>query len=163
MATDAARWRYTVGRALEQARRGRGLSKREAASRAKFSEVVWRQLESGERQVAAGIRVPVNPKDETLEAAARAVGLDPAELFAMAGRPWDGGNVRWGQFAQQAAPDPLAAVHARLDDHERRLKALEATADDEPRLIAAKGDQEAAQDPGVTRRRPSPPAEQHDY
>ncbi len=33
--------------------------------------------------------VPVRPKDETLVAAAKAVGLDPSKLLASAGRSYD--------------------------------------------------------------------------
>lgn len=89
MANDAelARWE-AVGAKLSEARRARRLTKRAAAARAGFSEITWRNLEQGARQVAPGVMVPVSPKDETLEAAARAVDLDPGELFALAQRAY---------------------------------------------------------------------------
>jgi hypothetical protein len=62
------------------------LSKRAAASRAGFSEAVWRHLEEGKRQVGKGVAVPVNPQNRTLVSAAIAVGLDPDELLRLARR-----------------------------------------------------------------------------
>lgn len=73
---------------LAAARRQRGLSKRAAAREAGFSEALWRQLEDGERPVAPGVTVPANPRSETLESAARAVGLEPADVFAAAHREY---------------------------------------------------------------------------
>jgi len=62
------------------------MSKREAARRAGISEGLWRQLETGARPLAPGMTALVSPRDETLIAAADAVGLDPNELFRLAGR-----------------------------------------------------------------------------
>lgn len=76
-----------MGARLQNARTSKGLSKRRAAELAGFNEAVWRQLEEGERSVS-GVMVAVNPRDETLAAAAIAVGLDPADLFAIAGREY---------------------------------------------------------------------------
>lgn len=84
---EAARW-VAVGERLGEARRARRLTKRAAASRAGFSEITWRNLEQGARQAAPGVLIPVSPRDETLEAAARAVDIDPAELFELAQRPY---------------------------------------------------------------------------
>lgn len=79
-------WRQDVGSRIEQARVDRGLSKRAAAKLAGISEGLWRQLEEGERQAAPGVTVPVNPRDETLVLVARAVGLDPLDIFTAAQR-----------------------------------------------------------------------------
>lgn len=65
------------------------LSKRAAAAKAGFSEGLWRQLEAGERRVSGDITVPMNTRDENLRAAALAVGLEPAVVFATVGRTWD--------------------------------------------------------------------------
>ncbi len=88
---EATEWRRLVGTKLERARKARKLSKRAAAGLAGISEGLWRQLESGRRQVNRDVVVPVSPKDETLVAAARAVGLDPSKLLASAGRTYDPG------------------------------------------------------------------------
>lgn len=87
-----------VGQRLGTARRQLRISKREAARRAGFSDGQWRVLEAGRRIVAKGIVVPPNPKDETLQGAAEAVGIDPAELFRLVGR----------DFVAGATPPPPA-------------------------------------------------------
>lgn len=96
LATAAAEWDAAlawrrVGQLLGEARRSLRpkVSKREAARRAGFSEITWRQLEAGERQLTKGVKVPPSPKDETLEAAARAVGLDPGIVFSEVGRRYE--------------------------------------------------------------------------
>lgn len=86
---EADRW-YKVGQRLEEAREEVGISKRAAAKAAGFSETLWRQLESGERTLAKDLKVPPAPSNKNLEAAAVAVGIDPAELFALADRQYSG-------------------------------------------------------------------------
>jgi len=102
---DPQAWRTGPGRLLADARNALGWSKRQAAREAGFSEAMWRQLEEGERQVTQDVKVPVNPRDDTLLAAARAVGLEPAVVFAAAGRPYN-------------APPDLAAMDASGVDFE---------------------------------------------
>lgn len=63
------------------------LSKRAAARAAGFSDITWRNLESGERQIAKGVTVDPSPRDDTLLAACQAVSADPQTVFAAAGRP----------------------------------------------------------------------------
>lgn len=99
---EEERWRQ-VGSALGAARKRRGLTKREAARLAGFSDGQWRDLESGERSLGRGIKVPVNPKDSTLRAAAEAVDLDPAEIFAFAGRDYLPSNQAIGLAAASGA------------------------------------------------------------
>ncbi len=99
LSAKAERWRAGPGVLLEEARQARRLSKRGAAREAGFSESTWRQLEDGERQVTEDVRVPVNPRDDTLVAAARAVGIDPAVLFEAAGRPFRGPREPLGMDA----------------------------------------------------------------
>lgn len=69
-----------LGKALEQARKAAGLSGRQAAGQARFAAATWPNTiygsvpfkdESGVRRLR-----PVRPSDETVAAAARAVGLD---------------------------------------------------------------------------------------
>lgn len=107
-------WKATVGALLRNARTDKGLSKRKAATLAGFSEAVWRQLEEGERQIRPGVMAPANPRDETLGAAARAVGLPPEQVFDAAGRHY------------MATPLPEGPGHDRLSRLERRMDGLEA-------------------------------------
>jgi transcriptional regulator with XRE-family HTH domain len=65
-----------LGRLLEQARQGKGLSLRAAGERAGFSESRWRQL----------VNVGRGP-GKTVVAAALAVDADPAHALALAGIP----------------------------------------------------------------------------
>jgi len=69
--------------ALLEAARGR-VSKREAARRADISEGHWRAVVRG-YQLQGGVRIPANPRRETVIAMARAVGVDPAEALGSAG------------------------------------------------------------------------------
>lgn len=142
---DAQEWRDKVGAAL---RRARGqVSKREAARRAGFSEALWRQLETGEKSVAAGVVIPVSPRDETLEAAARAVGLDPADLFRLAGRKYHGPIVP--VVEGMSVEDRLAAIERRLAEQDQRNDRIEQLlaelreqssedGSDDPKVIAEK-------------------------
>lgn len=116
---DVAEWQTTVGDMLKRAR-GR-MSKRSAAARAGLSEGMWRQLEDGYRTVQAGMQVPVNPRDETLVAAARAVGLDPADVLHAAGRDYT------PPPEEDEEDEPSFAD--MLDDLDRRLTAVEALLD----------------------------------
>lgn len=114
----AERWRATVGTMLELARRERRLSKRAAAREAGFTEAVWRQLEQGHRSLQGQLLV-TNPRDDTLEAAALAVGLAPKRVFEAAGRPYVPSVVA-------VSTDRLrAAARAVLDGTTPHVSALE--------------------------------------
>ena len=118
----ADQWK-AVGARLGQARRSLRLSKRGAAQRAGFSEITWRQLEAGERQIARDVTTPVNPRDDTLAAAARAVNLDPAELFDIAGRDYDATMIELDAPAIDAS-EWQAAISARLESLEEEVRRL---------------------------------------
>ncbi|HEV2928631.1 MAG TPA: helix-turn-helix domain-containing protein [Propionibacteriaceae bacterium] len=112
---DIAQWRRDVGALLERARRERRLSKRAAAQKAGFSEALWRQLEDG-RRLINGVEVPANPRDDTLEAAARAVGLDPQAVFDAAQRDYVPlpDEVDRPESLSTYIEDRLAAIEERL-------------------------------------------------
>lgn len=111
-------WKRAVGSKFANARKARGMSKREAARTAGFDEAVWRQIEEGWRRVS-GVQVPANPRDENLAAAALAVGLDPAEIFEAVGRTWTGETLPgWRLEAGASGIDP--ETWADLDEDERR-------------------------------------------
>lgn len=107
-----------VGAALGQARRALKISKREAARRAGISEITWRTYETGMRQVTSDYHVPVSPRDDKLEAAAKAVELDPAVVFKIAGRPYDGALSP--APAADGPPAALSGKISRLSERDRR-------------------------------------------
>lgn len=76
-------WRESVGVLIESARGHESI--RAVSRRAGVDEALWRQVELGYRKVA-GMKVPANPRDRNLEAIARAVGLNPEEVFKAARR-----------------------------------------------------------------------------
>lgn len=115
---EASTWK-AVGAELGRAREALKLSKRAAANRAGFSEITWRQLEDGEKQIARNLKVPVSPKDETLAAAAEAVMLDPATLFELVGRTYDAPG-----FDQPPLPS-VAELAARIDAIDTKLERIE--------------------------------------
>lgn len=85
MDDEAQAWKE-AGQLLKEGRESVGLSKREAARVAGFSEITWRQLEDGERQISRGVKVPVSPKDETLAAAGIAARVVLEDLFRIVDR-----------------------------------------------------------------------------
>lgn len=100
-----------IGRRLGDARVKLGLSKREAARRSGLSDGAWRHLEAGVKYVGNAQVFP-NPKDENLIAAARAVEIDPTDLFNLARRPVPKDLI--------GAPEP-----ERLLEDLRRLSAMD--------------------------------------
>lgn len=84
---EAEQWRRGPGALLKRGRLQTGLSKRAIAAVAGFDEATWRQLEEGERTIA-GVKVPANPRDETLAAAAMAARVSVPELFRLAERSY---------------------------------------------------------------------------
>jgi hypothetical protein len=96
------------------------MSKRGAAEAAGFSEALWRQIEDGER-ITRGVSVPANPRDENLEAAAKAVGLDPADVFRAAGRTYEPSDEPLSADDEYAAlRDELERLGRRIDEMEQR-------------------------------------------
>ena len=115
---EFARWK-AVGWQLGNARRLKKLSKRRAADAAGISDITWRTLESGVRQLAPGVLLPASPRDETLEAAARAVDLDPAGIFELAGREYVAGDTDVAQ-----PPASLNERVSRLESSVGEIRAL---------------------------------------
>lgn len=125
--TDQSAWKE-IGRRIEAARLAMQpkMSKRAVARAANVSDIFYRQLVAGERQVAPGVVVPVNPRDENLAAVAYAVELDPRELFALAGREWD----------DRLAKEDEVSLAGRVDAVERRLERIEASVEEMVRRLA---------------------------
>lgn len=80
-------WREKVGRPLQARREPIFKSMRQASKAAGFTEGVWRQLESGKRQLAPGVVVSPSPAPETRAAVARVMQWEEGWLDALlAGR-----------------------------------------------------------------------------
>lgn len=60
-----AEWRAQVGQHVERRREALWPSRRRAADGSEVSEVVWRQIESGKRQLAKGVTRPPVPEERT--------------------------------------------------------------------------------------------------
>jgi transcriptional regulator with XRE-family HTH domain len=103
-----------VGAWIGGQREGLGLSRTEAARRARVANTTWRQIEAGEN---------LHPTDETLLRIARTLRLEPAEMMARCRRRYaDIPTIR--QVAPVGAPLDLLQVlesDGRLDDRSRRL------------------------------------------
>lgn len=122
---EAERWR-AVGERLRQAREAihPAVSKREAARRAGFAEITWRQLEAGERQIAKGLKVPMSATDSTVISAARALKIDPAELFEILGREYKGSPEPPPATDGAVSSEWVDAVEARLNRLEESVDAV---------------------------------------
>lgn len=131
-----------LGNELHHAREATGLSKREAALVAGFSEGTWRQLEAGNRRLY-GQDVKPNPSDDVLYAAAVAVRFSPELAFDIVSRRvpdrlreidpgdllmTDGRSVlqkirdrrpTLGESRHHLVPAALAGKLARLNDDQR--------------------------------------------
>lgn len=75
---------WPVGQRIRQAREELGISAREAARRAGIGDGTWRYMEIG-YETKRGQRFPVKPTPVTLAKIARAVEIEPRELFVLAG------------------------------------------------------------------------------
>ena len=75
------------GRWLAEQRESRGLRRREAARRAKVSETLWRDLETGRKEAVGAIRLLPNPSADVLERIAAALELPVEDVLARIGRP----------------------------------------------------------------------------
>lgn len=75
-----------AARLIEQRRKARGMSIREAAKRAELSEGRWRQIAKGYQQLAQGARAPVTTPPATIARMAMAVGATSDELVAVGER-----------------------------------------------------------------------------
>ena len=111
-----------VGRRIQAAREGLGLSARTTAEMAKWSVTYWQDLERGRRLDGGRF----NPSSRKLASAARAVELDPAPLFALVRRTYD----------PKMDPGPAVELPAKIED---RLDGIEATLAEQGRAIAEQG------------------------
>jgi transcriptional regulator with XRE-family HTH domain len=83
---ESQQW-VQFGRWLAEQRELRGLRRREAARRAKVSETLWKDLETGRKEAIGGIRLLPNPSPDVLERVAGALEVPVEDLLARIGRP----------------------------------------------------------------------------
>src|SRR5580692_2840800 len=83
---DESRQWVEFGRWLVEQREERGLRRRDAARRAKISEALWRDLETGRKEAIGGIRLLPNPSQDVLERVAGALELPVEDVLARVGR-----------------------------------------------------------------------------
>ncbi|MGH9063160.1 MAG: helix-turn-helix domain-containing protein [Acidimicrobiales bacterium] len=117
---ESQRW-VEFGRWLAEQREAAGLKRREAAKKAKVSEVTWRDLETGRKDSIGGIRLLPNPSSEVLERIAGAVGVPMEELMKHVGRlPVVSRPAR----ANQSTRSVLAVKVSRLSARDRQIVEL---------------------------------------
>lgn len=120
---DESRQWVEFGRWLVEQREERGLRRRDAARRAKISEALWRDLETGRKEAIGGIRLLPNPSQDVLERVAAALELPVEDVLARVGR------AKAGRRSQAAADAPksdddgslLSTKLRRLSDRDRIL------------------------------------------
>lgn len=83
---ESQQW-VEFGRWLAEQREQRGLRRRDAARRAKVSESLWRDLETGRKEAIGAIRLLPNPSADVLERVAGALELPVEDVLARIGRP----------------------------------------------------------------------------
>ena len=122
---DESRQWVEFGRWLAEQREQKGLRRRDAARRAKVTEAVWRDLETGRKEAIGGIRLLPNPSPAVLERVAAALEVPLEEVLARVGR--SNGTRVTGPAVDQGAPVPdtegsaLAAKLRRLSDRDRSV------------------------------------------
>ena len=101
-------WRTLVGIAVEHRREQLNLSKRAAAARAGISEIVWRQIESGLRQIAPQQYAEASPGRRSRLGVCRALGWsDDSIERLLAGQP--------PGLLDVSPPDDLVALQERVE------------------------------------------------
>jgi transcriptional regulator with XRE-family HTH domain len=83
---ESQQW-VEFGRWLAEQREQRGLRRRDAARRAKVSETLWRDLETGRKEAIGAIRLLPNPSADVLERVAAALEVPVEDVLSRIGRP----------------------------------------------------------------------------
>ncbi len=122
---EAQQWEE-FGRWLAEQREERGLRRRDAARKAKVSESVWRDLETGRKEAIGGIRLLPNPSRDVLTSVANALELPVEELLARigrttAGRSSAGRSLGTGETRLEEDGSLLSLKFKRLSDRDRQI------------------------------------------
>ena len=119
---ESQQW-VEFGRWLAEQREQRGLRRRDAARRAKVSESLWRDLETGRKEAIGAIRLLPNPSADVLERVAGALELPVEDVLARIGRPTR--RPRPKVMADASRPEDdgslLAVKLRRLSERDRAL------------------------------------------
>lgn len=121
---EAQRW-IEFGHWMVAQRDRLGLRRRDAARRAKVSEALWRDLETGRKEPIGAIRLLPNPSVDVLKRVADALEVPVEELLRHAGRVLTDGHrsgnaLRSHQGAGQSSETALAIKIHRLSERDRR-------------------------------------------
>lgn len=180
-------WRELVGVHVEKRRRSMFPSRRKAADGSGRSEIVWRQIESGKRQLTPDVIVPPNPDEETKVCIARRLeweddaidrlvrGEAPIEtvhprrsrLRALRFIPGFKTGEQIGRMQAIAENEPqrteliaesFHAIADWIEDLDQRVKALEAESGDKHLAEAAAGEATEGAREAPVQMRPHPEA-----
>ena len=121
---ESQQW-VEFGRWLAEQREQRGLRRRDAARRAKVSETLWRDLETGRKEAIGAIRLLPNPSADVLERVAGALELPVEDVLARIGRPTRPARASAASTSGAARSDDdgslLAVKLRRLSERDRAL------------------------------------------
>jgi transcriptional regulator with XRE-family HTH domain len=121
---ESQQW-VEFGRWLAEQREQRGLRRRDAARRAKVSESLWRDLETGRKEAIGAIRLLPNPSADVLERVAGALELPVEDVLARIGRPARptraSADSTSGGSRSEDEGSLLAVKLRRLSDRDRTL------------------------------------------
>ncbi|MHB8328936.1 MAG: helix-turn-helix domain-containing protein [Acidimicrobiales bacterium] len=122
-AVDESKQWVEFGRWLAEQREERGLRRRDAAKRAKVTEALWRDLETGRKEAIGGIRLLPNPSQDVLERVAGALELPIEDLLARVGRP-AAHRTPGADQQSRAASEAGSAIQVKLQRLSERDRAL---------------------------------------
>jgi transcriptional regulator with XRE-family HTH domain len=120
---ESQQW-VEFGRWLAEQREQRGLRRRDAARRAKVSETLWRDLETGRKEAIGAIRLLPNPSADVLERVAAALEVPVEDVLARIGRPARqprSSSPRSGSTAVEDDGSLLGVKLRRLSERDRAL------------------------------------------
>lgn len=119
---DESRQWVEFGRWLVEQREERGLRRRDAARRAKISEALWRDLETGRKEAIGGIRLLPNPSQDVLERVAVALEVPIEEVLARVGRATSARRVLAPDLPKADDDGSLLSIKLRrISDRDRIL------------------------------------------
>jgi len=120
---DESRQWAEFGKWLAEQREAKGLRRRDAARKAKVTEAVWRDLETGRKEAIGGIRLLPNPSPAVLERVASALDVPVEDLMAKVGRANGSGRPAVADADGNGRPDvassTLVAKLRRLGERDR--------------------------------------------
>jgi transcriptional regulator with XRE-family HTH domain len=121
---ESQQW-VEFGRWLAEQREQRGLRRRDAARRAKVSETLWKDLETGRKEAIGAIRLLPNPSADVLERVAGALEIPVEDVLARIGRTArqtrSSSSAASGTLRPEDDGSLLGVKLRRLSDRDRTL------------------------------------------